>query len=454
MERACRKRTRGRSVRRVTALGLVLATASALAPPAHAIEFNLRQVANERLSNRDPVLSEAGVAAWITYDTNDVAAAITDLAYLRGDDIVSLGQNSAASFYANAKPVVQSNAIVWIANYRNFPAGHSWILQEVPNRDDGATEIPALYRAYVSPTGEKLFENLSFGTGAVSFVTNNEAEATTPPAGTAPPEQELRRHPSGDSEVNFWAGTGDVVRVSTDRRHDFAPSFWGRLIAWQKEKGFPFGWEVMIWDDGVTKQLTTNYYYDMAPKVQGRQVVWYGWDGYDFEIFLYDANTDQTIQITSNRYDDVGPVLWDGVVAWEGYPAVEADIFLYKDGQVSKISDNVEDDINPRIWNGQVVWQAFDGDDFEIYLYDGTKSVKVTKNNFDDTNPDIRDGLITWMGYEGNWDAEIYAWDGTGEPARLTENEEEDRDPKTASRRIIWSVEREGKSQIWLADPK
>lgn len=435
-------------------VALILLPAIGFLQNASAIEFNLRQIADETQVNREAIISETGVAAWTQYKTNDAASSITDIVLFRQNERLNLTEETASMFYGNVRAVLESNSLVWVANYRHFPTPHSWILREVPQRDEGASELPALYQVRVSDSGEKFFFNVADTTGRVEVVTNEVGVVATnfiPPVAT---EDQLRRHPSGMSEINFWPGSGEVVRVSTDQRHDFAPSFSGRLIAWQKEKGFPFGWEIMVWDDGVTKQLTTNFYYDMAPKVHGRQVVWYGWDGYDFEIYLYNADSDTTIQITSNRYDDVSPVIWDGQVAWEGYPAVESDVFLYRDGQTIKLSDNIEDDINPRIWNGQVVWQAFDGDDFEIYLYDGSKSIKVTANTYDDTNPDIRDGLITWMGYEGNWDAEIFAWDGTGQPVQLTDNQEEDRDPRTAGRRIVWTVEREGRSQVWLAEPK
>lgn len=425
-----------------------------LCASASALEFNLRQIADDLNVNREAVISETGMIVWSQYVTNNVVPSITDLIVFREGERKNLTEESAALFYGNAKPVVESNSIVWIANYREIPPIHSWVLREVPTRDEGATELPALYKARLSESGEQQWYNVADTTGRVAVITNELGQVVTNYFSAPAPEEQIRRHPSGKTEINFWPGTGEIVRVTTDERHDFEASFSGRLIAWQKEKGFPFGWEIMVWDDGVNKQLTTNFYYDMAPKVNGRQVVWYGWDGYDFEIFLYDANRETIYQITSNRYDDVSPVLWNGQVAWEGYPAVESDIFLFRDGEVLKISDNIEDDINPRIWNGQVVWQAFDGDDFEIYLYDGTKSVKVTANTYDDTNPEIRDGIITWMGYEGNWDAEIFAWDGTGQPIQLTNNDEEDRDPRTAGRRIVWTVERLGRSQVWLAEPQ
>lgn len=425
-----------------------------LLPGASAIEFDIRQIADELHINRDAVISENGSAVWSQYVTNEITPSITDLIIYRDGGRTNLTTETSAAFYGNAKPVVESNAIVWVANYNTFPRDQFWTLREVPVRDEEAIEMPALYKVRVNAAGEREFYNVADTTGHVEIVTNEVGNISTNYFPPPPVADQVRRHPSGAAEINFWPGTGDVVRVSTDARNDFNPSFSGRLISWQKAKGFPFGWEIMVWDDGVTKQMTTNFYYEMAPKVHGRQVVWYGWDGYDFEIFLYDADREQILQLTSNRYDDVSPVIWNGQIAWEGYPAVEADIFLYRDGETIKISDNIEDDINPRIWNGQVVWQSFDGDDFEIYLYDGTKSIKVTANNYDDTNPDIRDGLITWMGYEGNWDAEIFAWDGTGQPVQLTTNDDEDRDPRTANRRIVWTIDRQGKSQVWLATPK
>lgn len=417
-----------------------------------AIEFSNRQIADVNKVNRDPTISEDGQVYWISYSTNQADPTITDLVRFHQGKTISMGADLAADFFANAKPSAQSNYVVWIANYRKFTPT-SWIMPQVPAREGDPEEIPAQFKAFEDPGGRQWFLNLADSTNTTMVISTNNGVITTNWIGDSYNVTNMSRHPSGATEINLWTGTGDVVRVTTDQRNDFAPSIWGGLVSWQKARGWPFGWEIMMWETGKTWQITTNYYYDMAPQVQNRQMVWYGWDGYDFEIYLYDADKQETLQITSNRYDDVGPVLWDGVIAWEGYPAVEADIFMYKNGQITKLSDNVEDDFSPHIWDGQVVWQSFDGDDFEIYLYDGAKTVKLTQNSFDDINPDIRDGVVTWMGYEGGWDSEIYAWDGT-KTIRLTENDAEDRDPRTAGKRIVWYVENEGRSEIWVAEPQ
>jgi len=154
--------------------------------------------------------------------------------------------------------------------------------------------------------------------------------------------------------------------------------------------------------------------------------------------------------------DDVSPVIRDGVIAWEGYTAVEGDIYMWKEGDgVKKLSSNIEDDVNPQVWNGQVVWQGFDGDDFEIYHFNGEKTIKLTSNVFDDLEPDINDGIICWMGYHENWDAEIFVLEKPGtEPQMISENEYEDRGPKTAKGRIVWQSDQDGQSLVYLAEPK
>jgi hypothetical protein len=73
--------------------------------------------------------------------------------------------------------------------------------------------------------------------------------------------------------------------------------------------------------------LTDNAYYDGAAQIDQGRVVWMGYDGRDYEIFLYaDENT---TQLTSNDTMDSGPQVHNGQVAWTGYPRNSAEIFLY-----------------------------------------------------------------------------------------------------------------------------
>lgn len=423
----------------VVSAGLALL---AVTVSAGAVEFNTRLISDPTRMNRDPVISSAGLIAWVAHGTSDVNISQADLVVLDGDERRVLTDGQGQNLFGSHRPVVHSNTVVWLAYFAQQGGEPSWILREVPDRDAGAPELPASYLASEQNGRQQL------------TVASNVTEATT--NGLVP----ARRHPSGLGEIVRWDRGGEVKRITSDFRNDFAPSVWGNLTAWQVAKGFPFGWEIMAFDNGNFLQLTTNFYYDMSPKVYGRQITWYGWDGHDFEIYLFDQDKNTTTQITSNQYDDVSPVIWDGQIAWEGYPAAESDIFLWKNGEIKKLSDNIEDDFNPRIWNGQVTWQGFDGDDFEIYYYDGNNPpFKLTINTFDDTNPDIGERFITWAGFKDNWDAEIYALDKSGEAKsgteiQLTDNEEEDRDPRTAGNRIVWQGERQGQIGVYLAEPK
>ena len=462
---------------------------------AQAAEYDVLQISSDEMVSRDPVIGETGFAAWGAYRSTELGGTAADVMIYSNGVAKPLFRTRPRDNPANFRPDVHSNSLVWVGMLAGSSRTVAWQLREVPapDRDTPVPELPANYYLDFGEGGQQLWStNPPVVTNAVPAATNAPApaEAVTnlpppaaepettsetgavrkaksadlavpseppvvkPPPDTVVPAEEPRRLTSGDTEILLWQGGSDIFRLTEDNRDDLGPSIWGNLIAWQTAKGWPFGWEIMAWAGGELIQLTTNYYYDMAPKVHGSQVVWYGWDGHDFEIFLYDHSKDITTQITSNQYDDVSPALWDGVIAWEGYAGADADIFMWKDGQTRKISENIEDDLNPRVWNGQAVWQGFDGDDFEIYLFDGDKTIKLTSNTYDDVNPDIRDGVICWMGYHSNWDAEIFVWDGGAESAQLTENEFEDRNPRTAGRRVIWESEQGGKSLIFLAEPK
>jgi beta propeller repeat protein len=446
-----------------------------------AIDFTVSQISDDKRVNREPVISETGLAAWTAYADKESGVIDSDIFVFKDGKAQNLTLGKTGINAANMRPQVQSNFVVWVATLPATTKNVDWVLREVPNdqRDTPSPELRALYTPREDDAGRKWYEEvptnavrqniISAETGstnplvaapavtgespAVVTASNMPSLLVEPRSDVSSVTQEVRRTDSGDTEICLWQGGAEIERITRDYREDLGPSLWGNMIAWQKSKGWPFGWEIMLWADGQRIQLTTNYYYDMAPKVHQNQAVWYGWDGHDFEIYLYDHTKGTTIQITSNQYDDVSPAIWGGTIVWEGYAGVDADIFMWKTGTITKISDNIEDDLNPRIWNGKVVWQGFDGDDFEIYYYDGEKTMKLTSNTYDDLNPDIGDGLVCWMGYFDNWDSEIFVWDGT-DTTRLTDNEWEDRDPKTASRRVIWQSDQEKTSIIYLAEPK
>lgn len=471
------------------ALGLGLSVSAA--------EYTVQTLSDSSMNSRDPVITETKLVVWSAYFQGLGSRVDQQIVIHTGRTMRTLFSVPPADVGASLRPQAQSNHVVWVMTMGSQGGGESWKLRQVPqpDRDQPVAELPAIYRPVVIEPATQVWQEVmpeELETGAVAqavsplsgeaaggteapltqgAVISNETGETKPSVGPIPPvrpvpainapsvdesvlDEKPRRYGSGDTEIFFWRGEGSVIQITQDNRDDLGPSVWGNLVAWQTAKGWPFGWEIMVWTDGQFIQLTTNFYYDMAPRVHGERVVWYGWDGHDFEIFMYDHSKDTTIQITSNLYDDISPDIWGDVIVWEGYASANADIFMWQNGMIKKLSTNVEDDLNPRVWNGQVVWQGFDGEDFEIYHFNGETTVKLTSNTYDDVNPDIRNGVICWMGYEGNWDAEIYVWDGGPDARRLTENEDEDRNPRTAAGCVVWESVSKTQSVIQLAIPK
>jgi hypothetical protein len=412
-----------------------------------AAEYDITSIADEDIINRAPVLDAGDLMAWYAYRNIDSGESSSDIYIHQAGSTKNLTETYGEPNDAHIQPEIGNGVIVWEAALGSLGAGEAtWIMKEVPRKTNDPPELNANYR---------IPRNLNSGQaigGITNFIAPDSENNTT----NATDDTDLQRGPSGNNEICMWTPAGGIERLTADSRNDLGPDCWGKLTAWQKARGWPFGWEIMVCEEDFRNQLTTNYYYDMGAQVQGRQVTWYGWDGNDFEIFLYNQDDKTITQITSNQFDDVSPVIWENTLAWEGYPAVEGDIYMWTpDTGVQKISVNIEDDIHPCVWNNQIVWQGFDGDDFEIYLYNGERPVKLTNNIYDDLQPDIRDGIICWMGYHDNWDAEIFVLEEVGgKPQRLTDNEYEDRGPRTAGGRIIWQSEQEGQTMIYLAEPR
>ncbi len=398
--------------------------------PALAGEFSILQIADENLVNREPVVSDS-LVAWYAYVENPDQQANSQVFIYRNGKRENLTSDPKTS---HAHPHVYKNTIVWEGQFAEVPL----------NADQPGEGTAGTTPSNAPPAAAAGAEPAAADTNVVT--------------GTFGPEggKQFQEHP-GSSPWNILMSrdSGMVPLGPPAAVNGIAPRCGERLTVWQRAAPWPCGWEIMVWQEGAIRQITTNCFYDMSPQVYGDQVVWFGWDGQDYEIYLYKAGPNSIEQLTDNSYDDISPVIWDTMIAWEAYPAVDADIFIWKDGLSQKISDNTEDDTNPRIWNGQVVWQGLVEDDYEIFYYDGKKTIKLTSNDFDDLEPDIRDDMVCWVGYHNNWDAEIFVVEKIGErPVMLTDNDYEDRNPRTAARRVVWEAKRAGKPLIYLAEPK
>jgi len=153
-------------------------------------EYEITQIADDNKMNRDPVISSTGLIAWYAYEITETGNASSDIfIYDKGTaknitkDIFKLGT-------ANNKPVVSSDTIVW-----------------------GITD---------------------FESPATNTTDSNTISAT------------IGRNPSGNNEICMWNVGGEFKRLTSDSRNDLSPDISGQLVAWQKAKGWPFGWEIMV----------------------------------------------------------------------------------------------------------------------------------------------------------------------------------------------------------------
>jgi hypothetical protein len=227
----------------------------------------------------------------------------------------------------------------------------------------------------------------------------------------------------------YRTGQG-IERISPGTRHFCAPAMSEAGIALQCARGWPYGYEMLVWRPGAPNlvQITTNYFYVQNPDIHGNELVFQGWDGNDYEIFRYRFDTEQIEQITNNQFDDGSPVVWDGRVAWIAHPTVTAEIFCLVDGVIRKISEGTQDNSAPSIWKDKVVWQGYDDTDLEIYYFNGRRAIKLTSNTWTTWAPAPRRPQH-WMSYVDNWMPK--SWRSTSRQHRrpLTNNAFEDPTP-------------------------
>ncbi|MGD9613252.1 MAG: TolB family protein [Kiritimatiellia bacterium] len=443
----------------------------ALAEAAGAREFVVRQLSEPNSNARTPSISETGLIAWQGYSPHTgeavlaVRADVTKSPSGTSRSDIFVWQNGQAQNVTkdhpdivgrSQQPVASGDAVVFLAWYRSSAGGGYPFTLSIPPKTEEMQQMEADYPTLFDPP-------LPAPISAVEAADTNAPPAEPLPAALPGTPQE------GSLQTQIWRSSGNagdvavyrpgtgIERITPGTRHFCAPAMSGAGLALQCARGWPYGYEMLVWRPGSTNliQITTNYYYVLNPNVRGNELVFQGWDGNDYEIFRYRFDVDQLEQITNNQFDDISPVVWDGRVAWVAHPTVTPEIFYLADGNIRKISEGTQDNGAPAIWKDKVVWQGYDDTDLEIYYFNGRRAIKLTSNTWDDMSPQIHDGLITWMSYVDNWDAEIMAFDlGDNIAVQLTNNEFEDSFPQTAGEKIVWQAIDNNSTSVQLAEPK
>lgn len=445
-------------------VGLLLSAGTAAAR-----DFSVRLLSDPQGNARQPTISETGLVAWQGYTAHESTVSLAP----RPDVLASAPGTMRADIYLwkdgqvqnvtaedvritgrSQQPMAVGDSVLFLAWFKDDATGGYPFILRTPEKTDEMKRMEADYPTLFDPPETAYLSELK-------AADTNALPEPAPPAETNAISDNTQRQmwrgsgKAGDVAV-YRPGSG-VERISPGTRHFCSPVMSEAGVAFQCARGWPYGYEMLVWRPGATNltQISTNYFYVLNPDIHGNELVFQGWDGDDYEIFLYRFDTGQIEQLTNNQFDDIAPVVWNGRVAWIAHPTVASEIFYLADGVIRKISEGTADNAAPSIWDGKVVWQGYDDTDLEIYYFNGRRTIKLTSNTWDDMSPKIRDGLIAWMSYVDNWDAEIMAFDLSDNIAvQLTNNEFEDAFPQTASEKIVWQATGAEGTTIQLAEPQ
>lgn len=463
-------RHRPPSARRQTAIALVWFLLFGLT--AHARDFSVQTLSDSNGNARLPSIGEGGLVAWQEYsihgDDTPVATRPDVLKSSPGthrSDIFIWKEGAARNITAedsritarSERPLVSGDAVAFLTVFKDNVAGGYPFELNIPPKTEVMQQMETDYPTLFDPPLPAPKSAVEAEAGTNALPAKPEVVPDVKEASDKTIQRQMWRSSGKSTDIAVYRPDSGIERISPGTRHFNAPAMSEAGIAFLCARGWPYGYEMLVWtpgDDQLT-QITTNYYYVLNPDVHGTELVFQAWDGNDYEIYRYRFDTGQIEQITNNQFDDIAPVVWNGQVAWIAHPTVSAEVFYFKDGDIRKISEGTQDNSAPSIWEGRVVWQAYDDTDLEIYYFNGSRTIKLTSNAWDDMAPHVRDGIITWMSYVDNWDAEIMALDlGDYIASQLTNDEFEDSFPRTAGEKVVWQTVTETGAIIQMAAPQ
>ena len=449
---------RSPSASRQTAFGLIGLWLLCLGT-AWARQFTTENLSDPKGNARLPSIGETGLVAWQGYSANEGSAPLatrTDIAASPADsqrsDIFIWRNGQARNITGedariagrSERPLVFRDSVVFTARFRDDADGGYPFQLSIPPKTEEMLKMQMDYPDLFDPpvSAREASESL---TNAPAAADPGDAASTNAAPDVNTPQSERGWRNSGKAgDIAVYRLDGDIDRITPGTRHFSIPVMSDSGIAFQCARGWPYGYEMLVWPTGATNlvQITTNYFYVLNPDIHGNELVFQAWDGDDYEIFLFRFDTREIKQITNNQFDDIAPVVSAGEIAWVAHPAITPEIFhMTADGTIRKISEGTQDNAAPCIWNGRVVWQGYDETDLEIYYFNGRRTIKLTSNTWDDMTPRIGDGVIVWMSYVDNWDSEIMVLDLSDNIAvQLTDNETEDSFPQTAGEKIVWQA--------------
>ncbi len=426
---------------------------------AFAREFTVRTLSESGSDARHPSIGENGLVAWMGHsvaeDTAVPGSRRSDVYLFRDGQILNLTGGEPLLKGRNERPQVIGDSVLFNAMFSPGAGGGYPFELSIPIKTEEMRKMEMDYPSLFDPPVSAV-EAKAADSSDLPSETPSPDEASPPGPDDSSLQRQMWRKSGGSFDIAVYRPDGSIERITPGTRHFSAPVMSDAGLAMQVARGWPYGYEILVWKPGETEltQLTTNYYYVLSPHIHGNDLVFQAWDGHDFEIYLHRLDTGETTPITDNQFDDTDPVVWNGEIAWVALPTINAEIFHFRDGVIRKISENSQDNGPPSIWQGRVVWQGYDDTDLEIHYFDGRRTIKLTSNTWDDIAPRIREGIITWMSYVDNSDAEIMALDlGDNITVQLTADDWEDSQPRTAGEKIVWFTLTPEGARVQMAEP-
>jgi len=276
---------------------------------------------------------------------------------------------------------------------------------------------------------------------------------------------------SGDLEILFWDGKDTTYNISDNGiSSEYEPSFDGRNIYWRTfssngdgtytgniyacdgqliasynlgtynpGSGYPPSWhslaptthngyvtwaaydgndyEIFLWKDGETTQITDNDTHDYEPQVYNGQISFTGEVNGIMDVYFWNGASIENISNSSATYQkNQDSHLWDGKIVWSGWVSGSGgnkgayEIFYYDGANKTQISSygGGRHSFEPVLFENEIAWHWWDGNDWEILFYDGNQITQMTNNEVGDLEVSLHENMLSWHRFkEGNGPTEI-----------------------------------------------
>ncbi len=261
---------------------------------------------------------------------------------------------------------------------------------------------------------------------------------------------------SGDTEILLWNGKKTKNISHNDKSNEYEPSFDGNNICWRTYRCDDNTCEgnIYFYDGKKTKKIasydlgsytpSSGYppsWHSLAPTTHDGYVTWAAYDGNDYEIFLWKDG--ETIQITDNDTDDYEPQVHNGQISFTGEVDGVMDVYFWNGTSTENISNGssvYQLNQDSYLWNSKIVWSRWDYDtnNYQIFYYDGANMTQITnyetgKYSFE---PVLLENEIAWHSWDGN-DWEIFFYDGN-QITQITDNEIDDLEVSYYENMLTW----------------